>query len=222
MATLKTKTGMRRSIGLKDIPQLTDRSAENGVRNMEKQPLVISQEELELARKIKNNDYESLKYLTRTNLEFVVAIAEEFEHQGITFSDLIKEGNMGFIIAAKRYDETKEFKFNSYAKWWVRQAIISAIKEQGKHNKQKAVENIADDNLMYESVKGEVNYALSLLNKRDRKILILFFGLGPNPPMSLEVIAELFDITNEQAESSKEKALQKLRNCSGASTLTRL
>jgi len=87
-------------------------------------------EEAELARRIKDGDQEALQKLTKANLRFVVSVAKHYQNQGLSMGDLISEGNLGLMMAAKRFDETKGFKFISYAVWWIRQAILMALSEQ--------------------------------------------------------------------------------------------
>ena len=94
--------------------------------------MVSAQEEVILTQKIREGDQAALEKLTTANLRFVVSVAKQYQNQGITLGDLINEGNLGLIKAAKRFDETKGFKFISYAVWWIRQAIISAISEQSR------------------------------------------------------------------------------------------
>ena len=94
--------------------------------------LISSEEEVALAQRIKKGDREAVKELTRANLRFVVSVAKQFQNQGLALSDLINEGNLGLIRAAERFDETRGFKFISYAVWWIRQSIFQAIAEHSR------------------------------------------------------------------------------------------
>lgn len=95
-------------------------------------PMLAGEDEAELARKIRDGDQEALDKLTRSNLRFVVSVAKQYQNQGLSLSDLINEGNVGLMKAAKRFDETKGFKFISYAVWWIRQSILQAIVENSR------------------------------------------------------------------------------------------
>jgi len=109
-----------------------DRSLDLYLREIGETPLITAQQEVELAKRIKLGDQQALEKLTKANLRFVVSVAKQYQNQGLSLSDLINEGNIGLIKAAKRFDETRGFKFISYAVWWIRQAILQALAEQSR------------------------------------------------------------------------------------------
>ncbi|MFC1563786.1 RNA polymerase sigma factor RpoD/SigA [candidate division KSB1 bacterium] len=109
-----------------------NQSLDNYLREIGEIPLLAPQEEVHLARRIKKSDQEALEKLTKANLRFVVSVAKLYQNQGLTLGDLINEGNLGLIRAAKRFDETRGFKFISYAVWWIRQSIMQALAEQSR------------------------------------------------------------------------------------------
>ncbi len=109
-----------------------DRSLDLYLREIGETPLITAEQEVELAKKIKLGDQASLEKLTKANLRFVVSVAKQYQNQGLSLADLINEGNIGLIKAAKRFDETRGFKFISYAVWWIRQAILQALAEQSR------------------------------------------------------------------------------------------
>jgi len=120
---------------LKITKQVTNREAaslDKYLQEIGKIELLTADEEVELARRIKNDDYTALNKLIRANLRFVVSVSKQYQNQGLTLPDLINEGNLGLIKAAQRFDETKGFKFISYAVWWIRQAILQALAEQAR------------------------------------------------------------------------------------------
>ncbi len=120
---------------LKITNQITNRnsdSLEKYLYEIGKIDLLSSEEEVELARRIKVGDQVALDRLTRANLRFVVSVAKQYQNQGLSLADLVNEGNLGLIKAAQRFDETKGFKFISYAVWWIRQSIMQAIVEQSR------------------------------------------------------------------------------------------
>ena len=115
--------------------QVTNRetvSLDKYLHDIVKVELITAEEEVELARKIKNGDQAALEKLTKSNLRFVVSVAKQYQNQGLTLPDLINEGNLGLIKAAQRFDETRGFKFISYAVWWIRQSILQALAEQSR------------------------------------------------------------------------------------------
>ena len=246
-------------------------------------PLLTPDEEVELARRIKQGDQDALHRLTRANLRFVVSVAKKYQGQGLTLADLLNEGNYGLIKAAQRFDETRGFKFISYAVWWIRQAILQALAEQSRvvrlplnrigtiskirktsaklaqtHERQPNIEELAkeldvdvekvreamqhtgrhlsmdapfnedddnslldvlpndentspDDTLMDESLKIDIERALSMLHPREAEITRLYFGIGREHPLTLEEIGQRFGLTRERVRQIKEKALRKLR-----------
>ncbi|HOW26700.1 MAG TPA: RNA polymerase sigma factor RpoD/SigA [Bacteroidales bacterium] len=107
-------------------------SLDKYLQDIGKEEMVTAEEEVELARRIKNGDQKALEKLTRANLRFVVSVAKQYQNQGLSLPDLINEGNLGLIKAARRFDETRGFKFISYAVWWIRQSILQALAEQSR------------------------------------------------------------------------------------------
>ena len=245
--------------------------------------LLTVDEEVELAQRIRKGDREALEKLTKANLRFVVSVAKQYQNQGLSLPDLINEGNLGLIKAAEKFDETRGFKFSSYAVWWIRQSILQAIAEQsrivrvplnqvGSVNKINRVMNkfeqenerrpsvdeiaektdipfekiedaisvnnrhvsvdapfvdgednslldvlvnddapMADRMLVIESLREEINRALTSLNERERNIIEAFFGINQTTEMTLEEIGEKFGLTRERVRQIKEKAIRKLR-----------
>ncbi|WP_022835047.1 sigma-70 family RNA polymerase sigma factor [Salisaeta longa] len=245
--------------------------------------LLEPEEEVELAQRIKEGDEEALHDLCEANLRFVVSVAKKYQGQGLSLSDLINEGNYGLIKAAKRFDETRGFRFISYAVWWIRQAILQALAEQSRvvrlplnrigtiskirkasarlqqeHERKPNIEELAeeleidvqkvreamqhtsrhlsvdapfsedednslldvlpddevetpDNEMMGESVKIDIERALSTLQDREAEITRLYYGLGREHRLTLEEIGKRFDLTRERVRQIKEKALRKLR-----------
>lgn len=271
---------------LKISQSITNResaSLQQYLSDIAKIPMVTPQEEVILTQKIRQGDQAALERLTSANLRFVVSVAKQYESSGLTLGDLINEGNLGLIKAAKRFDETKGFKFISYAVWWIRQSILQAINDHARmvrlpankvgdlskiskasseleqHLERAAtVEEIAeilevtvekvagtlasasrhisvdapfsseeentlldvlqnpesntDKYIMDDSLRTEISRSLSMLERRDREIVELFFGLGGSQPLSLEEIGEKFNLTRERVRQIKDKALARLRH----------
>jgi len=120
---------------VKIIKQFTNReslSLDKYLQEIGKVDLLTPDDEIQLAIKIKKGDHKALERLTKANLRFVVSVAKQYQNQGLSLGDLINEGNLGLIKAAKRFDETRGFKFISYAVWWIRQSILQALAEQSR------------------------------------------------------------------------------------------
>jgi RNA polymerase primary sigma factor len=279
---------------LKITKQYTNResqSLDKYLQEIGKVDLLTPDEEIELAKKIKNGDQRALDQLVKANLRFVVSVAKQYQNQGLSLGDLINEGNLGLIKAAKRFDETRGFKFISYGVWWIRQSILQALAEQsrivrlplnrvGQLNKiSKAYSNLeqeyerepsatelakeldmdltdvsdtlkisarhvsmdapfatGDDNrlldvlsnesqpspdasLMSDSLKNEIERALSTLTEREAEVIKLYFGLNKEHSLTLEEIGEKFNLTRERVRQIKEKAIRRLRHASRSKNL---
>ena len=240
--------------------------------------------EVELAIKVKQGNRRALKELTEANLRFVVSVAKDYQGQGLPLTDLINEGNLGLIKAAERFDETRGFKFISYAVWWIRQSVLQALAEHSRIVRlplnrvgtiskiNKASEKLeqeferppradelskqldmkvneindaqrisrrhhsldtpfADDDknslldiipdslsdspdkeLNLDSLKDEVQSALSTLKDRERDVIKMYFGIDYEYALTLNEIGEEFGLTRERVRQIKEKAIRRLRH----------
>jgi len=279
---------------LKISKQITNResqSLDKYLQEIGKVDLLTPDEEVELAKRIKEGDQIALENLTKANLRFVVSVAKQYQNQGLSLGDLINEGNLGLIKAAQRFDETRGFKFISYAVWWIRQSILQALAEQSrivrlplnrvgslnkisktfseleqKFEREPSPEELAevldvttaevvdtmkisgrhvsmdapfvqgeenslldvlendseetpDSGLMNDSLRREVQRALSTLTQREADVITLYFGLNGEHSMTLEEIGEKFNLTRERVRQIKEKAIRRLRHTSRSKAL---
>lgn len=279
---------------LKISKQITNResqSLDKYLQEIGKVDLITADEEVQLAKRIQAGDQRALEKLTKANLRFVVSVAKQYQNQGLTLGDLINEGNLGLIKAGQRFDETRGFKFISYAVWWIRQSILQALAEQSRivrlplnrvgslnkiskafsqleqqYEREPTAEELAevldmtindvedtmkvsgrhvsmdapfadgeenslldvltdddqirpDNSLMSESLRREVERALTTLTKREADVLRFYFGLGGIPPLTLEEIGDKFSLTRERVRQIKEKSIRRLRNTSRSKAL---
>ena len=131
-AEILTKLGMRQLKITKSITNRESASLDKYLQEIGHEELISVEEEVELAQRIRKGDRQALEQLTKANLRFVVSVAKQYQNQGLSLPDLINEGNLGLIKAAEKFDETRGFKFISYAVWWIRQSILQAIAEQSR------------------------------------------------------------------------------------------
>jgi RNA polymerase primary sigma factor len=165
----------------KSITNRESQSLEKYLQEIGKVDLITAEEEVTLAQKIKQGDQAALERLTKANLRFVVSVAKQYQNQGLTLSDLINEGNLGLIKAAQRFDETRGFKFISYAVWWIRQSILQALAEQSR---------IVRLPLNKVGSLNKINKAFSQLEQE--------FEREPTP----DELAELLEINREEVETT--------------------
>src|SRR6202046_1287455 len=116
----------------KSITNRESASLDKYLQEIGREELITAEEEVHLAKKIRDGDQSALEKLTKANLRFVVSVSKQYQNQGLSLPDLINEGNLGLIKAAQRFDETRGFKFISYAVWWIRQSILQALAEQSR------------------------------------------------------------------------------------------
>lgn len=279
---------------LKITKQVTNRetaSLDKYLQEIGKVDLITAEEEVALAQKIRAGDQFALEKLTKANLRFVVSVSKQYQNQGLSLPDLINEGNLGLIKAAQRFDETRGFKFISYAVWWIRQSILQALAEQSRivrlplnkigainkinkafsqleqtYEREPNPDEIADlleisegevkeslrnsgrhvsmdapivqgeetnmydvlknddgptpeTGLLYDSLRKEIDRAISTLTPREADVIRLYFGLNGEHALTLEEIGEKFDLTRERVRQIKEKAIRRLKHTSRSKIL---
>lgn len=175
---------------LKITKQVTNRetaSLDKYLQEIGKVELISPEQEVEFAKRIKQGDQEALERLTKANLRFVVSVSKQYQNQGLTLSDLINEGNLGLIKAAQRFDETRGFKFISYAVWWIRQSILQALAEQAR------------------IVRLPLN-KIGSINKINKAFSDLEQEFEREP--TAEEIATILDLTNDEVNESMSNSLR--------------
>jgi len=276
----------------KSITNRESESLERYLQEISKVELISSEEEARLAILIKKGDQVALDRLTKANLRFVVSVAKQYQNQGLSLSDLINEGNLGLIKAAQKFDETRGFKFISYAVWWIRQSILQSLAEQARivriplnkvgltskinrayskleqeFEREPSVDEIASileidveevsstigfsrkhvsmdqpisegedgslidlmvneniestDNTLVvnDSLNTEIERTLNSLTPRQKEVIVYFFGIGIDQPLSLEDIGTRYNLTRERVRQIKDKAINKLRDAAQCNLL---
>ena len=249
-----------------------------------KTPLLTASEEIALAKKVRSGDQEAMQELAKRNLRFVISVAKKYQNRGLPLTDLIGEGNVGLLTAARKFDPDQGVKFISYAVWWIRQAILAALARQGRTvrvplnrtadlsrivrtaeylrqtlRREPTPEEIADatklslevvqslaalntgdvrldapmdpegdrslierfiaedlpdteDQAMDRFLSDEIEQALGTLQRRDAKVLRLYFGLDGGREHTLEEIGGLLGVTRERVRQLRDRALKRLRD----------
>jgi RNA polymerase primary sigma factor len=169
----------------KSITNRESQSLDKYLQDIGKEELITAEQEVELAKKIKQGDQQALEKLTKANLRFVVSVAKQYQNQGLTLPDLINEGNLGLIKAAQKFDETRGFKFISYAVWWIRQSILQALAEQAR---------IVRLPLNQVGSLNKINKAFSKLEQEYER------------PPSAEELAEILEVPEDKIKESMKVA----------------
>ena len=207
---------------LKIIPNITNREGESIERYLQeigREQMISLDEEAELAHRIKQGDEEALEKLTKANLRFVVSVAKQYQGQGLSEVDLINEGNVGLITAAKKFDETRGFKFISYAVWWIRQSILQALAENSRIVRlpQNQVGNVSKVNRFYHQFiqKNErlpsVDEVAEALDMEPEKVNAVLISSGKHVSMDAPLVEDedscLLDLFSNREDSDTDAQL---------------
>ena len=207
---------------LKIIPNITNREGESIERYLQeigREQMISLDEEAELAHRIKQGDEEALEKLTKANLRFVVSVAKQYQGQGLSLVDLINEGNVGLITAAKKFDEPRGFKFISYAVWWIRQSILQALAENSRIVRlpQNQVGNVSKVNRFYHQFiqKNErlpsVDEVAEALDKEPEKVNAVLISSGKHVSMDAPLVEDedscLLDLFSNREDSDTDAQL---------------
>lgn len=219
----------------KKVSNEFDKSALTYFKEIGKYSPLSQQEEYDLWHKYKfENDIDARNKLVSSNLRFVASVAKNYQGRGLSYSDLIAEGNMGLLKAIDKFDGDKGYKAISYSVWWIRQTILEALQKRNCTDSEdlpndninaddegdslnEKIENsknffIADDNTIDDKEKKEViDKLMRLLTDRERQVIIEYYGLDGNEPMTLEEIGKELGLTKERVRQINEKSLKKLR-----------
>ena len=207
---------------LKIIPNITNREGESIERYLQeigREQMISLDEEAELAHRIKQGDEEALEKLTKANLRFGVSVAKQYQGQGLSLVDLINEGNVGLITAAKKFDETRGFKFISYAVWWIRQSILQALAENSRIVRlpQNQVGNVSKVNRFYHQFiqKNErlpsVDEVAEALDMEPEKVNAVLISSGKHVSMDAPLVEDedscLLDLFSNREDSDTDAQL---------------
>ena len=207
---------------LKISKQITDRGSglDRYLADIAKEELLTADEEVELAQRIKAGDQAALDRLVRSNLRFVVSVAKQYQNQGLSLQDLIDEGNLGLVKAAQRFDETRGFKFISYAVWWIRQSILQAVAEQariirlpmnqvGALAKAKKAVALLEQKLQRRPTVKEIADAIDMTEDKVEQLLNLgSHHLSTDAPLDNEEDANFLDVYVQDDQESTDGALE--------------
>lgn len=185
---------------------------------------ISREEETKLIKKYKkHNDLNARNKLIKSNLHFVADVAKKYKGLGLSYQDLISEGNIGLIKAIDRFDYTKDFKLITYGVHWIKQGILEALNKRNNSNYNELYDNIIDDRDDDENIhvtneyeilqnKEYIQELMGVLTKKERNIIELYFGFSIDEPLTLEEIGKIYNISKERVRIIKEKALTKMRS----------